>query len=130
MDLSSCEVCGTSGLRQTHSAVGTIAECGSCGSSFDMYYRRDGQPFNYPAAWGKCIGVYQAQEGFERPVEDRTWIIFGEDYYVFDAEGTIRRARIHARKFGDERPENVPDKVEWYHCWVVDWLGVERRTNG
>jgi hypothetical protein len=110
--------------------MGTIAECGNCGSSFDMYYRRDGQVFDYPAGWGHCVAVYQAQEEFERPTKDRRWDIFSEDYYVFVADGTIRRARIFAKKFGDERPDNVPDEVEWYHCWVVDWLPVERRTNG
>jgi len=128
--MSSCEVCGSSDLQRKHSKIGTIVECNRCCSSFAIYYRRDGQAFDYPKSWGRCLSFYLEPEGFEKLPngEGDRWMIFTEGYYVFiAANGTLRRSRIASEKFPTQRPAKVPAEVEEYHYWVVDLLFAARR---
>jgi hypothetical protein len=106
MSLPNCEVCGSSDIKEEHSKIGTIAECCGCGSSFDLYYRRDGKLFDYPASWGRCVGVYcaqevleeyRAQEALKNPRRGAQYIFCSEDYYVFVDllfVGRLRRRRM------------------------------------
>src|SRR3954470_3917886 len=33
-------------------------ECPNCGTKFVYYHRKDGELFDVPRAWGRCLGVF------------------------------------------------------------------------
>jgi hypothetical protein len=52
-----CEVCGSSELITTFSRIDMQQVCATCESTYSTYFRKDGAPFSYPAAWGKVVAV-------------------------------------------------------------------------
>ena len=126
-----CDVCQSVGLEGP--SLGTFVQmwyCTKCGSEFEYFHRVDGELFDVPRSWGRCIGVVYATEAVALvPQEHRVnperevHIIEAEYYYVFQADdGTIRRARMGCSPFGDKhrRPADLPKRIQYFHYWNVD----------
>ncbi len=127
----SCDVCQSTDLSGPSSS--TVAQgwtCNRCGAESDYYYRIDGELFDVPPSWGRCIGVVFEPESVDRIApedlvnpEIETHMVEGELYYIFQAnDGTIRRARMGCSRFGGDhkRPITLPEKVKFFHYWNVD----------
>lgn len=126
--LKLCECCGHK-LNEEFSRIGKIASCDKCGSSFDFYFRKDGELLTVPKHWGKLVAVMTEQSGWEDIDKSRKGYeksafdgVFIEDqYYIFVSDdGTIRRAKLG---FGWDTQFQQPKgakKLTSYHCWVVD----------
>lgn len=137
-----CDVCQGTELSGPHSSdVGLGWTCNRCGAEFDIYVRLDGELFDVPTAWGRCIGVVFEPESVERIApedlvnpEIETHDVRGELYYVFAADdGTIRRARMGWGRFDDDRarPTTLPERLKLFHFWSVDiWPPARRAEAG
>jgi hypothetical protein len=129
--MKQCECCGHNKLKTKFSCIGKIEDCPNCGSSFDSYYYKNGEPLTIPKHWGKCIAVMTEQhqwETFNQSSEDKevdqVGFLQNYQYYIFIAEdGTLRRARIESSWDPPIiQPKGTRKKLTSYHCWIVDIL--------
>ncbi|MFH0810178.1 MAG: hypothetical protein V2A77_06880 [Pseudomonadota bacterium] len=54
---SRCDVCGSTELVTTFSRIDMQQICATCDSTCSTYFRKDGKPFSYPAAWGEVVAI-------------------------------------------------------------------------
>src|SRR5262245_15625952 len=93
-------------------------KCPNCGSNFVYNFRKDGEVFDVPRAWGRCVGSFywptsvghypdedeptdeEKQVENSNPLDNMPPPINGEVYYVFQADdGTLRRAEVKHGSF-------------------------------
>ena len=134
-----CDACGEELPEEPSLGAGEACwKCSKCGAEFDYYYRMDGEWFSVPEAWGRCVAVMFGPEMIRACLPEElaepgreSYDLDGEIHYIFQSDdGTIRRAQMRWGHFGPDcpRPDNVPERIEWFHFWNVDLWPVDRRA--